>query len=87
MDAFNVFLAKGPSVLSELIDTSTGLEVPLSEAQQPSYGNLLLPPGHPVRYHGDDNKTKLCSVIDNNVKETIKPSSRLRVLNSDEEIV
>ena len=40
-----------------------------------------------MRFHGDDDKTQLGSVIENDVKWPTKLSSELRIFNSDKEMV
>ena len=87
-DRFEAYLSGGPSSyqMSEFIDTPTGLEVPLNVAQQPTGNGLLIPPGSTVRY-ANDNKTKICSVLENNINHNGASCSTLRVLNSKEEVL
>ena len=85
-DEFTAFFAGGPRRESPTMSVDNRTNDFSDVAQQTTKDKLLLPAGHLVR-HYDKNKMQLCEVTSND--ETIDqiPASKIRPLNSSDEIV
>ena len=83
-DEITALLAGGPTDASPTFSVKDWNNSLSDVAQQTTKDGLLLPVGHVVRYY-DNNKMKLCTIVDNEKKLNEFPASKIRTLNSDME--
>ena len=76
------FLSGGPAYDSLTISVNDGIRTSSDVAQQTTKNGLLLPIGHVVR-HYEDNKMKLCQIINNKEKINNVPASKIVVSKVD----